>query len=76
LGKFVPEKLPFASNSELIKLAHIKGINVMAIANKFTYEENLGALLELYKVSPLKFKKKIVEEINYLKEEGVVISTY
>ena len=76
LEKFVPAKLPFASNSELIKLAHIKGINVMAIVNKFTDEENLNALLDLYKVVPLKYKKSISEDIKYLREEGVVISQY
>lgn len=74
--KLVPEKLSFASNSELIKLAHIKGVNVMAIVNKFTDEENLSALLELYKVVPLKYKRSVASDIKYLKEEGVVINQY
>lgn len=75
-AKLTSQMLNIATDSELIKLAQIKGVDVMEIANKFTYDENLKSLLELHKVAPLKFKKKIAEEINYLKEEGVIVSQY
>lgn len=74
--KLTLQMLRMATDSELIKLAQIKGIDVIAIANKFAYEENLKSLQELHKVVPLKFKKRIASDIKYLKEEGVVVSQY
>ncbi len=75
-ARLTSQMLAVATESELIKLAQIKGVDVMAICNKFTDDEKLKFLQELHKVAPLKFKKMIAEDIKYLKEEGVIISTY
>ena len=75
-ARLTSRMLAVATESELIKLAQIKGVDVMAICNKFTDDEKLKFLQELHKVVPLKFKKMIAEDIKYLKEEGVIISQY